>query len=694
MGNTNSSSTHGTVPYGGDDELECASVGNNSQVEMPEAASCQNTLTTEEAVYEERKKQMMADIIQQTRSNFQSALSRAGDLSRQSAQTEQSQGSSVPDSAHRLNGLMLASEGLLRDPVRMFQDMVVKLAEERAREQDTQEPSTPTTPTAIHIPEPLGVAFLLPIPAISNATVDITSTATPLRYRFVDCSSLVHEHTLRVVEYDNLSDLPYATTSYIWRGITGPPPSSMARFGTFSVAGATDGDPISLDVLLHVARACLFDNIPLVWLDRLCIMQTNKEDKSWQIQKMYNIYASCGKCYILPGGTRRLASLEEPTMWIHRGWTLQEAVAPKKCSVVIQWAHPGGTFANPHQRLGTTGCIDEIVPGESSQVPLSSLLMASVAETVEFRVRCTESFRGRQVDIRIRIFGSDEAGRRHAFALAAAMKPAGDSRDPRGVRKNTALWRSAMMRTSSRPVDMVFSIMGLFGVTLNPKDFQAHDRLGATIALAQEILKQGGSPNWLTMSLALPQNPALRSFPAFPETDVAGTAVYAIASRRVEAAELMGDIDGWLGTEDIPGAHMDVHGLLTFKALSVPVRWTGVFQPQAERPRPQSTAYTDQLLQFHNSHVPPFIVDNDGKVWKIVDREQDGCKAPNTYAVVLGRMYTWSSSRFFDPQALTRAVLLEEYGEGKFCRPERASWFTFNSLTFRFESWEERMFTI
>ena len=117
---------------------------------------------------------------------------------------------------------------------------------------------------------------------------------------------------------------------------------------------------------------------------------------------------------------------------------------------------------------------------------------------------------------------------------------------------------------------MVFSIMGLFGVTLDPEEFKAHDRLGATIALAREILEQGGSPNWLTMSLALPPNPELRSFPAFPETDVAGTAVYVMGPRRIEAAELMGDIDGWLGTEDIPGARMDEHGLLSFTALSTP----------------------------------------------------------------------------------------------------------------------------
>ncbi len=55
-----------------------------------------------------------------------------------------------------------------------------------------------------------------------------------------------------------------------------------------------------------------------------------------------------------------------------------------------------------------------------------------------------------------------------------------------------AIWKSALMQTSSRPVDMVFSIMGLFGVTLDPICFTKDDRLSATIALARAILEKGG----------------------------------------------------------------------------------------------------------------------------------------------------------------------------------------------------------
>ncbi|PBK63314.1 hypothetical protein ARMSODRAFT_1088617 [Armillaria solidipes] len=499
---------------------------------------------------------LFAGILERVKENFHNGIQQAETVSRATIDVQES--SSVPDYAHKMNGSVfmkhfatIAIEGMLGDFIQMFQDVVMKrLVEEGMRAKEAgllpdDELSTPSTPVAMQCPEPQAVVLSVPFSALSDAVIDISENATPRRFRFIDCSELVHGCTLRVLEYSDLSAQSYATISYVWRGVIGPATASMAKYGSFAVAGAIDGDPISIDVLLHVCRACLLDKIPLIWLDRLGIIQTSREDKAWQIQRMYSVYASCTKCYVLPGGTRRLASIGEPTLWIHRGWTLQEAVAPKECSVVIQWECTSGRFGNPRKPLGTSGTVEEIVSGESAQIELSSLLKASVAENVEFRIPSGPgTWKGQKIDITIRIFGTDEeAGWRHAFALSAALTPVDEVVDPQCIKKKTAFWRSAQMRTSSRPVDMVFSIMGLFGVTLNPRKFETHDRLGATIALAREILKQGGSPAWLATSLSLPENPSIRSFPKFPETDKAGAAVYEVGSQRLEAAELMQDVD-------------------------------------------------------------------------------------------------------------------------------------------------------
>ena len=53
--------------------------------------------------------------------------------------------------------------------------------------------------------------------------------------------------------------------------------------------------------------------------------------------------------------------------------------------------------------------------------------------------------------------------------------------------RENAIWRSA----SSRPVDMVFSIMGIFEVSLDVGKYGEPDRERATIDLAEAVLKTG-----------------------------------------------------------------------------------------------------------------------------------------------------------------------------------------------------------
>ncbi|THV03861.1 hypothetical protein K435DRAFT_239967 [Dendrothele bispora CBS 962.96] len=647
-------------------------------------------------ISEDEKNRMFQDILSTVKKRFHDRLQKVRDMEDISESTgDQKERDSAPENARRMDGAMVAIEGLLGDPIRMFQDVVVKhlfeagkRAEEAGNLSETKDSPKPL-PT---FPEPTACVFERSFSMLNDVVIDISKRATPCRFRFIDCIRFVNHQTLRIIEYDDMSNLVYAATSYIWRGVIGPPTAAMAELGTFAVEGAIDGDPISIDVLHHACKASLLKDIPLLWLDRLCIMQTNREDKAWQIQQMYRVYAFCKECFVLPGGTRRLASLEEPTMWIHRGWTLQEAVAPKSVSISISWQFGEAVFHSRRLGMGTTGTVEEVVPGQSAYTKLSPIVNASVAEDVEFRVAVPESYRGKPIDVSICIFGSNnELGWRHAFALSQALKPNDAVVDPNDDKKRTALWRSAQMRTSSRPVDMVFSIMGLFGVTLDPKAFKSSDRLGATIAFAREILKQNGRPNWFSISLSLPPNPSIRSFPAFPKTNEAGVAMYKVDSRQVEAAELMGDVDGWLGTEGIPGGEMDEHGFLTVVMKSASVKWTDqVYHEKLNTPSCSKQSYDTQLLQFHDLHCPPFITDQDGRSWEVLSSDSPS----SLYVALLGRMYTRSKARYFDPRALIKGIFLEKYEEGKFRRFTDHSYFVFNIMSYRFEGWEERVFTI
>ncbi|KAJ7310165.1 hypothetical protein DFH08DRAFT_675019, partial [Mycena albidolilacea] len=87
-----------------------------------------------------------------------------------------------------------------------------------------------------------------------------------------------------------------------------------------------DGGQISLKVLEYACRWASNSGSSYLWLDRLCILQTSKQDKVWQISRMYDIYDGSEQCVVLPGGLQCLASVFEETSWADRAWTYQEAI--------------------------------------------------------------------------------------------------------------------------------------------------------------------------------------------------------------------------------------------------------------------------------------------------------------------------------------------------------------------------------
>ncbi len=196
--------------------------------------------------------------------------------------------------------------------------------------------------------------YSIPLGSLQGACVDVTSCgdnaykgASPCKYRLIDCVQYVRHNTLVIHEFDVLPKESYSAASYIWRGKPFDPSFPEQR-GFFSVLGAENGDPISIDVLYHVCMASLQKKAKLLWLDRLCIIQQSRDDKAWQIQRMYGIYKACDPCLVLPGGLQRLVCVDEETEWIQRGWTLQEVMAPDGPFQGLRVLHRPDTF---HRRF-------------------------------------------------------------------------------------------------------------------------------------------------------------------------------------------------------------------------------------------------------------------------------------------------------------------------------------------------------
>jgi hypothetical protein len=162
--------------------------------------------------------------------------------------------------------------------------------------------------------------FMLDIPVKDLTKTPVSwSQITHKKFRFIDARSLAAGESLRVVEFDALPRQRYVALSYVWKGhyIQGAHDTNTK---TMSIEGAIGADPISIDVLITACKCVATLGCQLLWIDGVCIVQSDKEDKAWQIQNMFDIYKHCKQCLVLPGGLSRLVPISEPTNWMHRAW--------------------------------------------------------------------------------------------------------------------------------------------------------------------------------------------------------------------------------------------------------------------------------------------------------------------------------------------------------------------------------------
>ncbi|EMD40025.1 hypothetical protein CERSUDRAFT_150928 [Gelatoporia subvermispora B] len=505
----------------------------------------------------------------------------------------------------------------------------------------------------------------LPVDSHCNPKIDLSSFATPCRYRLVDCAQFIENRKLSITELSSFPSVPYTAISYVWRGrpdLEGRTPEA------FVVAGAEEADPIAVSVLRHACMASLLHKIPFIWLDRLCILQTSKMDKQWQIREMYRIYQSCALCVVLPGGLMRLVPLSEETDWIHRGWTLQEAVVPKKVVVLHAWAGGSGSFTpdTGGSLSAEMGYVTPVVPGESAVTVLSRIiegcLVGGFFLTTPHHYDSTEITPDKRRECRI--LGARTP---NLAALAAVVSEEfGDDA------RHHSIWQCALMRTSSRPVDMVFSIMGLFGVNLDPRSFDENDRMGATIALAKEILRQGGIASWLGMAFRIPPSSRLSIFPEFPETSVAGKAVVKTSEGLREVIEMM-DIEypneGPSLQSRMPGGMMDDAGFLYFSARCAPA------MPVSAEVNGNKSQQIEQKVDTRMRAVA-----SDGSEWDIYT---DGSNTVHSefYAVLLGWFDPYYPGATPKYDRNIKVVLVEGHA------PDRYRVRCFVSLGYKLHAW-------
>ncbi|KAI0705483.1 hypothetical protein C8Q76DRAFT_169967 [Earliella scabrosa] len=498
--------------------------------------------------------------------------------------------------------------------------------------------------------------------------IDLSSCATAGRFRLVDRVPLSDptNPVLRILEF-NVFPLKartalYCAISYIWRGNPPHPAKRNTRRGSIVVEGARDGDPVSIDVMHHACMA-LPDTVRYLWLDRLCIMQTNREDKAWQIQKMFDIYKKSDICFVLPGGVGRLVGLDEETDWLLRGWTLQEAVAPSHTDVLFSMegisvppeSTQGALITNPAHVYGSCP-FTYVLGGSSGLIGLKNLLWATrVSSSSEPPV--IEFLHTKQtVPVSLKILGDRETRRRELFALTNALDTVWTGTNF----SRHALWQSSFFRTSKRPVDMVFSIMHLFGVTLDPHRFKSTDRIAATIALAQTLLRNYNKADWLLAGWNEPPDHRLSSFPELPDTSVALPPRFRSTKRDVSRDEDTEPLDIRYRFRDAaPEGSMDDEGYFHFTAKAVEV------VQSSDQPVDVSHSVSADA-----STRPSRLQALDGSVWDVLpprgQPEPSGSETERVlYVAVIG---ITTARRAGGSYEQAKAVLLQQHAPRRFHR--------------------------
>ena len=191
------------------------------------------------------------------------------------------------------------------------------------------------------------------------------------------------------------------------------------------------------------------------------------------------------------------------------------------------------------------------------------------------------------------------------------------------------IWRCAIMRTSKKEVDIVYSIMSLFGVNLDRSTYTT--RRDALIALCQAILQKGGSPQWFGASFVSPIFPTFCTMPSFPCSASKDIPMVEISRSCLEwAHEMVGPFNTYL--DFASSGTLDEDGYMEFTA---PVSAVSI-DTLSGNPKTHLHLEYDTPPTLDDRIMAAWITANDSQVEIALSGEV------GTHAVDIGKMQTYA----------------------------------------------------
>ena len=138
--------------------------------------------------------------------------------------------------------------------------------------------------------------YSVPISEIAGGVVNsAASLSTRCRFRFIVCSDLIDKRHLTVVEHPDLPN-GYAALSYPWNRLKPCAGDALNESAFFRVylEGGQLSDGMSIAVLRTACLAARQHQANLLWIDQICILQTDADDEGWQIERMFELFRQCG----------------------------------------------------------------------------------------------------------------------------------------------------------------------------------------------------------------------------------------------------------------------------------------------------------------------------------------------------------------------------------------------------------------
>ncbi|OAA53606.1 Heterokaryon incompatibility [Niveomyces insectorum RCEF 264] len=266
--------------------------------------------------------------------------------------------------------------------------------------------------------------------------------------------------------------------------------------------------------LQQIAKTAQTFKIRYMWIDFFCIDQISQDDNEMglQICIMADIYRYARWVLVMIGGMGAVVPTTAVSGWMDRAWTLQEAVVNPKVWVLVLWDKTNMVVRHPRDRTKAWRFIridSAYKPGfDQCLVRLESLLdLADTNIPGVPRVRVVDGASKTPGDVARRVLRMALARRNPAIQY-------------------TGVWRSMYLRTSSKPADVVYSIMGIFALQIDPFRKNREPRYLFNDLARKTAAKRNVGPVWLTIGgvtgCDIPREPDSHIVLRFPHREPAG----------------------------------------------------------------------------------------------------------------------------------------------------------------------------